>query len=145
MMKVVMIMLNRVILQGRLGKDPEIRTAQSGKSVLSMSVAVDRSIPNANGVRETDWFDCIAFGRAAEFIAQYFGKGSEIIIEGRLQKRKYKAQDGSNRNVVEIIVDNPEFAGKRVERDQGAQAAHAEAPNVAPGEFTEIDDDELPF
>jgi single-strand DNA-binding protein len=100
-------MLNRIILIGRLGRDPEMRYTPSGIPVCTFSIAVDRPMaPNAQGERETDWIDIVAWRQNAEFAANYLGKGRLIAVEGRLQIRSWTAQDGTKRKSAEVVADH---------------------------------------
>lgn len=105
--------MNKVILVGRLVRDPELRTTTSGLSNVSFSVAVPRNRTNAQGEREADFINCVAWRNIAETISKYFSKGSQIVIEGRIQTRNYTAQDGNKRYVTEVLVDAIEFVGSR--------------------------------
>ena len=97
-------MLNRVVLMGRLVADPELKQTQNGVSVTSFRIAVDRNYVRQGEDRKADFFDIVAWRKTAEFIANNFGKGSLIAVDGQLQTRQYQAQDGTNRNVVEVVV-----------------------------------------
>ena len=124
-------MLNFIAVSGRLTKDPELRTTQNGTSVATFTVAVDRDKKNADGTRDADFINCVAWRQAGEFVSRYFFKGSPIIVTGRLSQRSYKANDGTNRTVYEIITNGVYFAGGK--------------PDKATG-FTDLDDDtELPY
>ena len=126
--------MNKVIMIGNLVADPEARTTQSGKSVATFRIGVRRNFSNAQGVYESDFFSCQAWGNTAEYVRKYMAKGSRVAVEGRLQNRSYDAQDGSKRYVTEIICDRVEGLQSRTEaQPQGSQ------------EFTEIDDEGLPF
>jgi single-strand DNA-binding protein len=99
-------MLNRVVLIGRLGRDPELRYTPSGIPVCSFSIAVDRpQAANAQGERETDWIDIVAWRQRAEFAANYLSKGRLVAVDGRLQIRSWNAQDGTKRKTAEVIAD----------------------------------------
>lgn len=103
-------MLNRVILIGRLTRDPELRvTSQSGVSVATFTVAVDRSFQNQGGQRETDFIDCVAWRRLAETVAEHLKKGRLVAVDGRLQIRSYEAQDGQRRRVTEVVAEDVRF------------------------------------
>ena len=130
--------MNKVIMIGRMTKDPELRTTNSGTNVATFSIAVDRRFHDANGNRQADFFDCVAWRQTADFVKQYFSKGKRIALVGSLQNREYTAQDGSKRRVTEIIADEVEFAESKQE---------APKPAPTPQGFTEVDDDEstLPF
>lgn len=132
--------MNFVSMCGRLTKDVELRQTNSGVAVASFAIAVDRRTKNAEGRREADFFDCVAWRQTAEFIKNYFGKGRKILLTGSLQNREYTAQDGTKRRITEIIVDQVEFADSRQDA-QGIQLDQQEKP--APAQFTEVTDDEL--
>lgn len=106
-------MLNRVILMGRLCGDPELKTTNTGVSVTSFRIAVDRSYVKAGAERETDFFDIVAWRSSAEFVCRNFSKGSLIAIDGQLQSRQYQTKDGQNRTVIEVVADNVSFTGER--------------------------------
>lgn len=106
-------MLNKVILIGRLTRDPEIRTTTSGISVGLFTLAVNRNYTSANGQREADFISCVSYRKLAETIGQYVRKGQLICVEGRIQTRNYDAQDGTKRYVTEVIVDSFEFLESR--------------------------------
>ena len=149
-------MLNRIIIMGRLTRDPELRRTQSGIAVTSFSLAVDRDFKSKDsGEKQTDFIDVVAWRQTAEFVNQYFTKGRMAVVEGRLQIRDWKDKDGNNRRTAEVIADNVYFGdSKRDGAPMGGAPANAEhsggygAP-VAGGksEFSEIDDadGELPF
>lgn len=98
-------MLNRVVLIGRLASDPELRYTPSGVAVANFRLAVSRRVANAQGENEADFFSVVAWRQAAEFAANYLTKGRLVAIDGRLQSRSWVAQDGTRRNVVEIVAD----------------------------------------
>ena len=99
-------MLNRVILMGRITADPELKTTNTGVSVTSFSIAVDRNYVKQGEERKADFFNIVCWRSTAEFVCRYFGKGSLIAVEGQLQSRQFQAKDGSNRYVVEVVADN---------------------------------------
>lgn len=98
---------------GRLVSDPELKTTPNGISVTSFRIAVDRNYVKSGEERKADFIDIVAWRNQAEFICRYFGKGSMIAVEGQLQTRTYQAKDGTNRYVVEVVVDNVSFTGER--------------------------------
>lgn len=103
-------MLNRVILIGRLTRDPELRvTSQSGVSVTTFSLAVDRPYQTQGGQRETDFIDCVAWRRLAETVAEHMKKGRLVAVDGRLQIRSYETQDGQRRRVAEVVAEDVRF------------------------------------
>ena len=105
--------MNKVILIGRLTRDPELRTIASGNATTSFTVAVNRNITNQNGEREADFINCVAWRKQAENVAKYCTKGSQVAVEGRIQTRNYDAQDGTKRYVTEVIADNVTFLSSR--------------------------------
>lgn len=135
-------MLNRIIIMGRLVRDPELRTTQSGVSVTSFTLAVDRDIKSQSGERDTDFIDVVAWRQTAEFVCRYFGKGRMAVVEGKLQTRDWKDRDGNNRRTVEVIAGSVYFGDSK--RDSGQAYS---APAAEPSGFSEIDDQEndLPF
>ena len=144
--------MNKVIMIGNLANDPEARTTQSGISQSTFRIAVQRRFANAQGVREADFFTVIAWRQTADFCNRYLSKGRKVAVEGSVQNRSYDAQDGSKRSVTEIIADSVEAVGGRDEaagagrpRDNGPTPPPAVPANPASNDFTEVDDDELPF
>ena len=120
-------MLNRIIIMGRLVRDPELRTTQSGVSVTSFTLAVDRDFKNRDsGEKSTDFIDVVAWRQTAEFICKYFGKGRMAVAEGRLQIRDWKDRDGNNRRSAEVVADNVYFADSK--RDSAGGSASYGAP-----------------
>ncbi len=106
--------MNKVILIGRLARDPELRTTPSNLSVATFSIAVSRPFnPQGGGQAETDFISCVVWRRQAENLAKYCHKGSQIAVEGRIQTRNYQAQDGSKRYVTEVLCDNITFLGSK--------------------------------
>lgn len=111
-------MLNRVILMGRMVADPELKTTNSGVSVCSFRIAVDRSYVKNGEQRQADFFDIVAWRSSAEFVCRHFTKGSLIAVDGQLQSRQYQTKDGSNRSAVEVVADSISFTGERKEQKQ---------------------------
>lgn len=105
--------MNKVILVGRLTRDPELRSTTSGFNTANFSIAVQRNFKNKDGNFDADFINCVAFRNNADFINKYFKKGSLIGIEGRLQSRSYDANDGSKRYITEVLIDNVEFVGSK--------------------------------
>lgn len=130
-------MLNRIIIMGRLTRDPELRHTQSDTAVTSFTLAVDRDFKGEDGKRATDFIDIVAWRAVAEFVAKYFTKGRMAIVEGRLQLRDWKDKDGNARRSAEVIADNVYFGDSK--RDSGA--AEDSLGNVAPEEL----EDDLPL
>jgi len=110
--------MNKVILIGRLAKDPELRSTTTGKQVCTFSIAVDRRF-KSEGQPTADFFNTVAWNKPAELINQYFKKGDRIALNGRLQSRSYDAKDGSKRYVTEIILEEFDFIGSRNDSSDG--------------------------
>lgn len=140
-------MLNVVAIMGRMVKDPELKTTNSGKSVCSFRIANDSGYKDASGQSQTNWLDVTAWGKTAEFVCKYFPKGALIAIDGRLQSRNYQDKSGNNRNAVEVVVSNVSFAGnKQPAQSQNVANRAVSAPVAASDEYTPIEDDgDLPF
>lgn len=137
-------MLNKVILMGRFTRDPEVRTLPTGRAVVNFSIAIDRRA-GADGTRQTDFIECQAWGKLAEFCGKYFRKGSMAIVCGRLQTRSFAAKTGETRYVTEVVCDAVDFGETKKAAQAMAQSAIPSAPAFAP-DFAEIDDDgEVPF
>lgn len=130
--------MNKVIIIGRNTKDIELKTTGAGTSVVEFSVAVDRTFKNANGERECDFFNCVAFSKLAETISRYVKKGDKIGIDGRLQTRNYTNREGKTVYVTEIIVENVEFLQTKKEEQKPITYSDANFEEVAP-------DEDLPF
>lgn len=143
-------MLNKIILMGRITRDPELRRTQSGTAVTSFSLAVDRDFKSQNGEKETDFIDIVAWRNTAEFVSKYFSKGRMAVVEGRLQIRDWTDRDGGKRRTAEVIADNVYFGDSKRDDSAPAPANNEPAPNSyysKPQEFAEIgeEDGELPF
>ena len=106
-------MLNEIILQGRLTDNPELKKTNTGKSVTSFSLAVERDF-STGGEKETDFINIVAWNNTADFITKYFTKGKQMIVKGSLQVRKYQTQNGENRCATEVVADKVYFAGDKV-------------------------------
>ena len=118
-------MLNRIILMGRLTRDPELRHTQTGTPVASFSLAVDRDFRDkTTGDRATDFIDVVAWRATAEFVSRYFAKGRMAVVEGRLQIRDWTDKEGNKRRSAEVVADNVYFGDSK--RD--AEAAGTYAP-----------------
>ena len=162
-------MYNHIGVMGRLVSDPELKTTQSGTSVTSFRVAVERNYADKEGNRQADFFDVVAWRGTAEFVSRYFGKGALVMVEGQLQSRTYQTKDGSNRYAVEIVANSVFFTGERRDNQNtnnqpnnygqqsrqnvnGNQQNPAQVPpaQYGPGYATNyeappLDDDDLPF
>lgn len=133
-------MLNHIVLQGRLTRDPELRYTQSQTPVASFTLACDRDYQQGGSERQTDFIDCTAWRQTAEFVSKYFAKGSMAVVSGRLQIRDWTDREGNKRRSAEVVADNIYF-GESKRRDGEPLA------DVSTTSFQEIadDDGELPF
>ncbi len=141
-------MLNRIILQGRLCVDPELRHTQSGTAVASFSLAVDRDFKDKQtGEKSTDFIDVVAWRNTGEFVSKYFTKGRMAVVEGRLQIRDWTDKDGNKRRSAEVVADNVYFGDAKRDGDGTSSVTPASRPVPVEGEFTELQDNdgELPF
>lgn len=152
-------MINNVTLQGKLGKDIDLKYTQSGKAVGTTSIAVDRDFKNANGEKETDWVSIVFWGKTAETVANYFRKGDEILVVGRIQTRSYEDNSGGRKYVTEVVADKFSFTtGRKSQKTQDGGASNSQTTNNAnaqqnrnnvqsdPFSNSSIDiDDSLPF
>ena len=109
-------MLNTIIIQGRIVRDPELRRTGSGIAVASFTVAVDRDFAQ-DGKKETDFIDCVAWRQTGEFVSKYFKKGSMIVVKGRLQIRNWNDKDGNKRKTAEVVADNCYFGSTKSDSD----------------------------
>ena len=135
-------LLNKVIMMGRLGRDPEVRYLDNGTPVASVSLAVDRDFKDkTSGQRLTDWIDVVAWNATAKFLGQYFTKGRMAVVEGRLQVRSWKDKDGNQRRTTEVVAESIYFGDSR-------STGEPAAGQTQPGEFRDLSEDEggeLPF
>ena len=134
--------MNVVALMGRITATPELKTTQSGVSVTGFTLAVDRSYAPKGQERQTDFINCVAWRGTAEFITRHFRKGQRMAINGELQQRSYTANDGSKRNVFEVIVDGAFFCESKNEPSVEMAAA------VSGNGFVDVNisaDEDLPF
>ena len=147
-------MLNRIILMGRLTRDPELRHTQAGVAVASFSLAVDRDFKDrSTGEKSTDFIDIVAWRQTAEFVSRFFTKGRMAVVEGRLQLRDWTDKDGNKRRSAEVVADNVYFGdSKRDAEAAGVYAPAAPAPYAPPAQngggygggdqFAELSDDD---
>lgn len=138
-------MLNKIVIMGRIVRDLELKRTNSGVSVVSLTLAVDRDFKNQNGEKDTDFIDVVAYRNTAEFMSKYFGKGRMAVVEGRLQIRDWQDKDGNKRRSAEVIADNVYFGDSKSESKTPAQ--NFGALNERMSEFAPIEqeDGELPF
>ena len=140
--------MNKVILMGRLARDPEIRTTPNGVSVCTFSLAVSRRFKNANGEYDADFISCVAWRQTADFVSKYFRKGSMIAVQGSLQSRSFEDKNGNKRVAYEIIADQVSFCGSKAESGTGGydSVSPSSYNNSSADDFSSVvDDDDLPF
>lgn len=145
--------MNKVILVGRLTKDPEVKTTQNQVEVCSFTIAVDRRYKNADGKKEADFINCVAWRKAAQLLGQYFKKGSRIGVVGSVSTRTYDDKDGKKVYVTEVAVDEIEFIDSKKDDATSGEAPSTPVPGTVPDMttpdpalFPVMDDDlQLPF
>lgn len=140
--------VNKVILVGRLGRDPETRYTSSGQAVCNFTMATDESFKDRAGDRQkrTEWHRIVAWGKLAEICQQYLKKGSQIYVEGRIQSRQWDDREGNKRTTTEVVANTMKMLGSRAE---AASAAAGDAGEEAPGgdeaPAPEISSEDIPF
>lgn len=143
--------MNKVVLVGNLTRDPELRQTASGVSVCNFTIAVNRRFTNAQGEREADFINCVAWRTTGEFISKYFHNGKKIGVAGNIQTRTYEDNNGQKRYATEVVVDEAEFV-ESASNAQNPGPVETEAARMRASEahqeemtFTQVDDDDLPF
>lgn len=136
-------MLNNITIMGNITRDPELRRTQSGTSVLAMNIAVERDYKGKDGKKETDFIDCVFWGKTAEYAAKYFTKGRRVVVNGSLQSRKWTDKNNNNRISWEVQGSSIYFAdSKQSNGSSKSNVVEAQENN----EFAEIEEDgEIPF
>lgn len=147
-------MINRVVLTGRLTRDLELKTTQSGLSVASFTIAVNRQFTNSNGNREADFINCVIWKKSAENLCKFTHKGSLIGIDGRLQTRSYDNNNGQKVFVTEVVVDSfsllepkneSQSSNNGYSNNSSANTATEPDPFAGSRDTVDISDDDLPF
>ena len=135
--------LNKVMIIGHLGRDPEMRYTPSGRPVTTFSVAVSRTWNTVDGERhsETEWFNIVAWGNLAEICKQYLYKGQQVYIEGRLQTRHWEDKEGQKRTSVEVVANEMMMLGDRRDKNDSDRSQADETESAD----SESDEDEFPF
>ena len=160
--------MNKVVLIGRLTRDPELRYTGSNTPVATFSLAVNRNFANQNGEREADFINIVVWRKQAENVKNFLTQGSQVAVEGRIQTRTYDDQNGQKRYITEVVADNVEFLGSKASSNNSNNASGS-SKNAEPtpydfgdmpepkgtdvdsnpfadfGSSIEISDDELPF
>ena len=138
--------MNKIILMGRLVRDPEVRYTQTGKVVCQFTIAVDRPFANQDGQREADFIPVVVWGKPAELCGNSLTKGQRVLVEGRLQIRSYDAKDGSKRWVTEVIANGFEFIERKGDFANGGTPASAGKADFESGFGSPVPfDEEIPF
>ncbi len=136
--------VNKVILVGRLGKDPEVRYSQSGTAICNFTLATDRNYTkDGEKQKETEWHRIVAFGRTGEVCGEYLHKGSQAYIEGRIQTREWEDKDGNRRWTTEIITERMQFLGSPGDRSGAASTQPSDDPFDRTPDS--VPDDDVPF
>ena len=141
-------MLNKIIIMGRLVRDPELRRTGSGTAVTSFSLACDRDFKSQSGEKETDFIEAVAWKNTAEFVSKYFSKGRMAVVEGRLQIRDWTDKSGNKRITAEVVADNVYFAdSKRSESNDNQKENFNALSGRLSDDFVPIseEDGEIPF
>ena len=141
-------MLNKILIMGRLTRDPELRRTGSGTAVTSFSLACDRDFKSQSGDKETDFIEVVAWKNTAEFVSKYFSKGRMAVVEGRLQIRDWTDKDGGKRRSAEVVADNVYFAdSKRSESNDNQKENFNALSGRLSDDFVPAseEDGELPF
>lgn len=136
--------MNKVILVGRLTRDPELRNTPSGIACCTFTVACDRRYADQSGNRQADFLNCVAWRERAEFVTKYFAKGRRIGLEGSIQTRSYE-KDGQNRTATEILVDNVEFVENKPQPQQQPESAIYHTPEPPSDVWQSVPEEKLPF
>ena len=144
--------MNKVILIGRLTRNPELRYTGSNTPVATFSLAVNRSFTNQNGEREADFINCVVWRKLAEAAKNYLSQGSQVAVEGRIQTRKYQNDKGENKYITEILVENVEFLESKSKRKENVVNEQVETTSIPEQEisnfqekFEYTDEEGLPF
>lgn len=157
-------MLNKVMLMGRMVRDPELKQTASGISVCTFSLAVQRSFAKQGEEKQVDYINITAFRQTADFVSKYFIKGQMMVMHGRLMQRQWQDKDGNNRSVLDVITDEVFFCGDKPQqasptynaqyqqqdapppsRQQPAARPQQQHQSAPPGFYPDYDESELPF
>lgn len=131
--------MNKAVLMGRLVRDPEVRTTQSGTSVANFTLAIDRQYKNSDGSRTTDFIPCVAWRQTGEFVYKYFRKGDRLLAEGTIQPSSWIDNDGQKRYKTEVVVDQVHFCESKSSSQQSRESYQADEY------LDEAEDTPLPF
>ena len=137
--------LNRVILIGRIVRDPDLRTTTTGKSVVEFSIAVDKRLKPTDGSASADFFRVKAWNQTADFVANYGGKGRLVAVDGRLETRKFVDKEGANREIIEVVADNVQLLDRPRDEAGGGAPAGVAASRPSSGGAAPAADEYDPF
>lgn len=137
-------MINNVALMGRLVAIPELKSTQNGISVTRFTIAIERKYAKSTEEKQTDFIDCVAWRKTAEFVSKYFEKGQMIAVTGNIQTRIYEDKNGNKRKAVEIVAEQVSFCGSKGEK-QSDITPEIKSDNNLNVEYTDIPDEDLPF
>lgn len=145
-------MMNRVVIVGRLTKDPELRYTPNGQAVATFTLAVNRTFTNQQGEREADYINCVIWRKAAENVANFLKRGSLAGVDGKIQTRSYDGQDGKKVYVTEVLAESVQFLDSKkgndsqpTERTENKPSKRSEDDPFANGGQIDINDEDLPF
>lgn len=137
-------MINRVVLVGRLTKDPELRRTGNGTAVTSFTLAIDNRLKDANGQYTTSFIPCVVWNQQAENCVRFVHKGSLVGIEGRLNQRTYQNKEGNNVQVIEVICDSVQYLDPK-KQEEPSQEAPTPTVETSKTKNVDVPDDDLPF
>ena len=137
--------MNRIILLGRLVKDPEVRVTPTDRTVCTFTLAVDRPFSGKDGQKEVDFINIVAWNKTAEVVGNNVSKGQRLLVEGRLQIRKYQDKQGQNRTVSEVVADRVEFIERKEKTSQNGNLKGQEGFSGMGQDVTSQFDEEIPF
>lgn len=137
--------MNRIILLGRLVKDPDVKVTNTGKTVATFALAVDRPFTGKDGQKEVDFINIVAWNKTAEVVGNNVSKGQRLLAEGRLQIRKYQDKQGQNRTVSEVVADRVEFIERKGKTAQTANTAPKQGFDSMGQDVTQQFNEEIPF
>ena len=144
--------MNKVILIGRLTREPELRYTGNNTPVTTFSLAVNRPFTNQNGEREVDFINCIVWRKLAETVKNYLSQGSQVAVEGRIQTRRYQNNKGESKYITEILVENIEFLESKSKKEESGVTKPVETMSIpeqkinnCQEEFAYTDEEGLPL
>ncbi len=137
--------MNRIILMGRLVKDPDVKVTTSGKTVCTFTLAVDRPFSGKDGKREADFINIQTWNKTAEIVGNNLSKGQRLLVEGRLQIRSYDGKDGQKHYATEVVADRVEFIERKEKNAQTANTAPKQGFEAMGQDVTQTFNEEIPF